>query len=196
MSNVNNYRFTVENARLAFPKLWKAEAGPDGGKPNFSAAFIFPKDHPIIPKIKAAMVALAKEKWGQHAEVIYKGMAAGDKLALQDRDKKAQYEGYAGNLFINARNASRPTVVDRNKVQLTEADGKPYAGCYVNGLIELWAQDNKWGKRINATLRGVQFVRDGDAFSAGAPPASEDEFGDLGDQGGATGAATGGEAWD
>lgn len=53
----------------------------------------------------------------------------------------------------------------------------------MNASIELWAQDNKqFGKRINAQLRGVQFLRDGDAFAAGSP-ASEDEFEDLGDQG-------------
>ena len=115
-------------------------------------------------------------------------------LVLQDGDLKAQYAGYPGNLFFNARSATRPTVVDRNKAQLTEADGKPYAGAYVNALIELWAQDNQFGKRINASLRGVQFVRDGDAFGGGAAPASEEDFPDLGDQGQA--GAPSGEAWD
>ena len=58
---------------------------------------------------------------------------------------------------------------------LTEADGVIYAGCYVNASIEFWAQDNNFGKRINAQLRGVQFNGDGDAFSAGRP-ADADEF--------------------
>ena len=30
--------------------------------------------------------------------------------------------------------------------------------------IDLWAQDNKYGKRINASLTHVQFVKDGDQF--------------------------------
>ena len=60
-----------------------------------------------------------------------------------------------------------------------EADGLPYSGCYVNASIELWAQDNNYGKRINASLRGVQFYRDGDAVAGGGGPASEDEFDDL-----------------
>ena len=50
---------------------------------------------------------------------------------------------------------------------------------YVNGSIELWCQDNAYGKRINATLRGVQFLKDGEAF-AGGGSASADEFDDLG----------------
>jgi hypothetical protein len=48
----------------------------------------------------------------------------------------------------------------------------------VNGTVEVWAQDNKFGKGIRATLRGVQFVKDGDAFSAGTP-VSEDDFDEI-----------------
>jgi len=82
-----------------------------------------------------------------------------------------------GNWFISAaaQENARPTVIDQNKSPLTVRDGKPYAGCYINASIDLWPQDNKYGKRINAQLRGVQFLRDGDAFSAGRP-ADSDEF--------------------
>ena len=41
--------------------------------------------------------------------------------------------------------------------------------------VELWAQDNQYGKGVNATLRGVQFYRDGQAFTGGRP-LGEDEF--------------------
>ncbi len=59
------------------------------------------------------------------------------------------------------------------------ADGKPYSGCYVNGIVDIWAQDNGFGRRLNATLKGVQFVKDGDAFSGGTA-VSADAFDDLG----------------
>ena len=59
-----------------------------------------------------------------------------------------------------------------------EPSGRPYAGCYVNAVLEFWAQDNKFGKRVNATLMGVQFFRDGDAFSGGGA-ASDDDFDDV-----------------
>ncbi|MWN55950.1 ssDNA-binding protein, partial [Escherichia coli] len=52
------------------------------------------------------------------------------------------------------------------------------AGCYVNAVIDIWAQDNNFGKRINASLGGVQFLRDGDAF-AGGGVASADDFDDI-----------------
>jgi hypothetical protein len=89
------------------------------------------------------------------------------------------YEGFEGTFHLNASNKVRPTVIDRNKAQLTQADGRPYGGCYVNMLVEIWAQDNNFGKRVNASLKGVQFVKDGDAF-AGGTVASPDDFEDLG----------------
>lgn len=184
----SNYRYTVNSARLAFPQLWRAQAGPDGGKPTFSCTLLIPPDHPILAEIKKGCIKLAREKWGDKGDQIIAGLKAQDRLPYHDGATKPGYAGYEGNLFINARSQNRPTVVDRTRSPLTESDGKPYAGCYVTGLIEIWAQDHKqYGKRINASLRGIQFERDGDAFAAGSVAAA-DEFADLGDTG-----ETGGE---
>ena len=46
-------------------------------------------------------------------------------------------------------------------------------------VIEAWAQDNGFGKRINASLGGVQFVKDGAAFVGGQAVAAS-AFDDLG----------------
>ena len=92
--------------------------------------------------------------------------------------KDSSREGEAGSLRGTNRATTRPLVIDKDKSPLTEQDGKPYAGCFVNASVELWAQDNNYGKRINASLRGVQFFKDGDAF-AGGGAASEDEFDDI-----------------
>jgi hypothetical protein len=60
-----------------------------------------------------------------------------------------------------------------------EPGGKaaPYAGCYVNATIVVWAQDNEHGKRINAQVKAVQFFKDGEAFGAAAVN-PDDEFTD------------------
>jgi hypothetical protein len=71
--------------------------------------------------------------------------------------------------------------LNKDKSPLTEADGVVYSGCYVNGIIDLWAQNNNYGKRINATLLGVQFAGDGEAFSSGGSSASADDFDDIDD---------------
>lgn len=171
-------KLKLKNLRLAFPALFEAKTVNGEGKPAFSAALLIDPADPQVKEINAAIEQVAKDKWGAKADVMLKTMRAADKLALHDGDLKAQYDGFPGNLYISARSATRPLVIDSDKSPLVEADGKPYAGCYVNVSIELWAQDNNYGKRINASLGGVQFLRDGDAF-AGGGAASEDEFDDV-----------------
>ena len=170
-------RMMLKNVRLGFPNLFTPTTVGGEGEPRYSAMLILPPDHPQMAEIKAKMLAVAKDKWKDKGQAVYTTLDKTDKLALHDGDTKAQYDGVAGNFFISAaaQQAARPTVIDSNKSPLTERDGKPYAGCYVNVSIDLWAQDNKYGKRVNAQLRGVQFVRDGDAFAAGRP-ADSDEF--------------------
>lgn len=165
----------LQNVRLAFPVLFEPKSFNGEGTPAFSASFIFGQDHPAVAALQAAIDTVGKEKWKDRWPQMKKQMEAQDRTALHDGDLKSNYTGFEGNLYVSSRNKSRPQVVDRDATPLVEADGKPYAGCYVNANIELWAQDNQYGKRINATLRGVQFLKDGDAF-IGSVASNEDEF--------------------
>lgn len=171
-------KIKLNNVRLAFPVIWEAKAVQDGDKPSFSAAFLMPPEHPAVALIEKGIEVLAKEEWADKAPTILKQMKANGRICLQDGDLKSQYAGYEGHLFINARSATRPLVVDQQKRILAASDGIPYAGCYVNASIELWAQANKYGQRINASLGGIQFLRDGDAFGGGRS-ASIDDFDDV-----------------
>jgi hypothetical protein len=173
-------KILLRDVRLAFPNLWKATAPKGGGEAAFSASFLMSPKHPQVAELKKAMLALAKEKWGAKADATYKALEASDKLALHNGDNKSEEEGFTGNLFVSTRSRVRPSVFDGQRQELTQADGKPYSGCFVNASIELWAQDNTYGKRINAQLRGVQFLRDGDAFAGGGKPADADEFDEIG----------------
>lgn len=171
-------KLKLTNVRLAFPALFEAKTVNGEGKPAFSACLLIDPADPQVKTINAAVEATAQDKWGAKAAGLLAQMRKADKVCLHDGDLKATYDGFAGNLFISARNPVRPLVLDADKTPLAEADGKPYAGCYVNVTLELWAQDNNYGKRVNATLMGVQFFRDGDAF-AGGGVASEDDFDDV-----------------
>lgn len=173
-------KIKLQNVRLAFPQLFEAKTVNGEGEPAFSATFLMEPDHPAIAELRAAFEKVGKEKWGAKWPNVKKEIEAKDRLCLHDGDTKADYAGFEGNLFVSSRNKTRPLVIDRDKSPLTAADGKPYAGCYVHASIELWCQDNAYGKRINASLRGVQFYKDGDAF-AGGGVASEDEFDDIED---------------
>lgn len=173
-------KVTLSNVRLAFPNLWTPETVNGEGEPRYGASFLMPKNHPDIAKVNAAIDAVAAEKWGAKAKAIVQGLRQQDKVCLHDGDGKPDYDGFPGNLYVQSASPknSRPTVVDRDRTPLVEEDGKPFGGCFVNAIVEIWAQDNNYGKRINAQLKGVQYVRDGDRFG-GASPASADEFDEL-----------------
>lgn len=164
----------LKDVRLTFPQLFEAKAVNGQGEPKFSAAFLFARNHPQIGEITKAIEAAATAKWGAKAADVLKQLKAADKLPVHDGDGKSDYDGYAGNYFINASNKVRPLVIDGNRAPLTAADGKPYSGCYVNAIIEIWAQDNQFGKRVNASLLGVQFVRDGERLAGGSVAAADD----------------------
>ncbi|SFN20391.1 Protein of unknown function [Izhakiella capsodis] len=168
----------LNNVRLAFPALFEPKTVNGEDAPRFSATFIFPVDHPCLKDIDAAIAQVAKDKWGPKADSVLKSLRSGLKVCLHDGDEKVEYEDYSGNKFLSASNKVRPLVIDRNRSVLTTADGKPYAGCYVNATIDIWAMDNNFGKRINASLGGVQFCRDGDAF-AGGGMTTENDFDDM-----------------
>ena len=175
-------KLMLNNVRLAFAQnLFKPGTVGGEGEPAYSSTFILPPDHPQLKQLRDAQEAVGKEKWGAKWAAVKKELEAKDKFALHDGDTKATYDGFEGNLFVPARSPQnkRPSVFDRDKSPLTEADGRPYSGCYVNASIELWAQDNNYGKRINAQLRGVQFVRGGDSFGGGASAAGADEFAEV-----------------
>src|SRR3990167_2507339 len=172
-------RMTIKDVRIAYAQgIFEARAAKPGDKPKYGAAFIFGKDHPALKELSAAVIKAAKVRWVDKADDVLKQLKAADRLPVHSGDAKAASAGYAGNYYLNAGNLIRPLVLDSNKAPLTAADGKPYSGCYVNAIIEVWAQDNQHGKRVNASLLGVQFVRDGERL-AGGSVATPGKFGPL-----------------
>lgn len=161
----------LAKVRLAFPQLFHAKSFGDGD-PAYSAAFILEDEHIAI--VEKAIVAVAKEKWGEKYEPTLKAIRAKGDTCLRNGDEKSNYDGFEGRMYISSRSKTRPTVVDRDRTPLTEADGKPYAGCYVNVILDVWAQANEYGKRVNASLKGVQFHSDGEAFGGGGAARADD----------------------
>jgi len=175
----------IQSVRVAFPAVFEPQA-IDGGEPKFGGKFIIdPANKALVAELDAAMLQVAKDKWGPKGEQVFNGLqkvgkkpdVAFVKEPYKNKDGDA-YGGFEDMFYLSASSATRPLVIDRDKTPLVNADGKIYSGCYVNINVEFWAQDNKFGRAIRAQLRGVQFAKDGDAFGGGAP-ASTDEFDDL-----------------
>lgn len=164
----------VDNVRLSFPALFKPTSFEEGKEKKFGSTFILDKktNAKSLEALKAAIRVAAKEQWGDN---VPKGV----KIGLRDGSEKDDVDGYGPDvMFFAARSAKRVPVVDTDKTPLTEEDNVFYAGCYVNGLVRVWAQDNSYGKRINFALQAVQFVRDGEAFGE-APVDTDTAFDDV-----------------
>lgn len=192
----------LSNIRFSYlycfaPFLAKPSPQQPNPKPTYTAHGLFDAKHPDVPKLVSTIDAVAKACWGEKPteytdeatgqravlpayKLMLASIRAQDKLCLHRGDvSKMGAAEYAGLLYVSSsRDASkgRITILDRDRSPLTQADGRPYSGCYGNMMIDIWAQNNSWGKRINATLTGVQFTRDGEAFGGGAAAASPDEF--------------------
>ena len=156
---MSNLKIKLSNVRLSFPSLFQpSEFNGVAGK--YEATFLMDKDKDAvqIKTIQKKIADLLAEK---------KAKVPADKICLKDGEF-IDYDGYQNAMAIKGSTKRRPTVIDRDRSPLVEADGKPYSGCYVNCILELWFQDNSYGKRVNCNLLGVQFAKDGEAFGAGA----------------------------
>ena len=163
---------TLKNVRLSFPSLFK-KAVFQGNVGKHEATFMFPKtDTKTYDACIAAIEAIKKEN--KNAKV------PDAKVFIKDGDD-VEYDGCAGMWMVKASNGKRPTVINRDKSPITEEDEVMYAGCYVNAIIEPWFQNNDFGKRVNANLLGVQFVKDGEPLGDGGTKVGADDFDDLGE---------------
>lgn len=173
----------LRDVRIAFPTLFvpKAMIGKDGkpSTPKYSITALFPPGSAPHKEISAAIKTVASEKWPTSYEVQLKALKASDKLCLHDGDTKPKYEAFPGNLFVSASSVTQPDVRDSDTKRIPASNpGRIYGGCYADVIVSVWAQDNQYGKRINAEVLGVQFRRDGDAFRVGAA-ATDDDYEDL-----------------
>lgn len=175
-------KLKITRARLAFPNLFEPREQINK-EMKFDANFILsPADKAAA---QAVVKAVAAEKFGARSEQILAAIERG-RNCLRDGnlnlDKSGDVrDGFKDAFFLVAKNKARPLVIGRNKEVLTQKDGKVYGGCYVNATVDIFATtgQKQGGNGIFATLKGVQFVEDGDAFGGGAP-ADPDEFEDLG----------------
>lgn len=172
-------KVTLSNVRLSFPHLFVPQKSTDGNSENYNCTAIIEPGSANAKALAKAVEQVASDKWGAKADSILTELRKKDKVCYRESEKTNQsgdvYAGFEDMHWLSCSDKVRPTVIDRDKSPLTAADGKPYGGCYVNLIVDVWPQDNQHGKRINASLKGVQFVKDGDAFSGGGA-ASVDEF--------------------
>ncbi|AAQ63371.1 conserved phage protein [Burkholderia phage BcepNazgul] len=163
----------IENVRASYPHLAKPYKGDDQeGQEKYSLVGFIEKDlaKSVLEVMKKMRDEMLREK--NDGKKI-----PTDKFFFRDGDASGKDE-YEGCYTINASETKRPSVrgADKRLLGEREIENTIYAGCRVNILINPWWQDNKFGKRINANLLAVQFVRDDEPIGEGR--ISEDEIDD------------------
>jgi hypothetical protein len=180
-------RVMLKNIVLAFPALAEPQSLGEG-EPAYGAKF------PIVPGseqqklIEDAIMAEAKEAWKDKAKSVLSLLEEDGKLCFTKKVYKSKktgepYQGFEGHHYLSTRNAkTQPTVFDQYGEPVSgkgDIERKAFSGAVVNASIEIWAQDNKWGRRVNCSLRGVMLTGEGENVGGGSAPASADEFAGL-----------------
>lgn len=175
----------LKNVRISFPALDKPAAMGEG-EPAYQSKFIIEPKSENVKLLDDAIVAVAKEKWKDKAETVLEALKEDKKLcflhsAYKNKKTGEPYAGFEGKFSLSTRSQNQPTVFDQfgNEIKdPRDIKAKIYSGCYVHAKIDVWAQDNQYGRRINANISGVMFSKDGEAFG-GSSPATADDFADL-----------------
>lgn len=169
----------VKNVRASYPHLFKPYKGKEGdGK--YGIVGLMPKTPEYFPAKDLIRFHIRDMI---HAQKLKDIPAANKFLRNGDDAAREEYE----NMFtINASETRRPQVRDNRRDPLTKKpavlkpgqdDDRIYAGCWVNILIRPWWMNNDYGKKVNAGLVAVQFVKDDEAFGQGR--ISEEEIDDT-----------------
>lgn len=145
------------------PYKGKTDDGGTEAEAKYSAVGILMKDTHVEAKdlIQEVIKEILIEK---------KAKVARDKRFIRDGDD-AEKEEYEGAWTVSAREINKPKCRDRSGALVTEiADIRTMfqSGYWFNILIRPWFQDNKFGKRVNAGLVAIQFVKKDKTFGEGA----------------------------
>lgn len=169
----------ADPVRLAFPAIYEPKAMPNdpNSKPAYGGKLIIKPGGANAKALEDAMRQVAKEhpKYGSNWETILEDLIKKDRVCYVQgpyKDKNGDpRDGFEGMHYLSGRNEKlKPTVKDRFNQTVAEGHpGAPYAGCGVHAAVDIWAQDNGYGRRINCSFQGIMFAADGPAFGGGRP---------------------------
>lgn len=169
----------LSGVRFSYPHLDKPYKGKDDkGEAKYGLTAMLPK------KTHKAARELVQERIDQLLKENKVAKLAKDKIFLRDGDDSSREE-YEDHWTISARETRRPPLRDRqnNVVEPEDAREVFQPGYWGDVLIRPWYQNNTYGKRVNAGLSSVQFVRKDETFGEGgiSDEDLDDMFEDYGD---------------
>jgi hypothetical protein len=170
-------------AVISYPHIFEPQTPPGASEPVYSCALVF-KDDVDITDMKAAVMAVAKEKWGDKTRDLLKA----GKIRLPFREDAVD-KGYPeGSTFINVKSKQQPGVVSI----FAGENGKPapitdpkeiYPGAVVKASLRAYAYSVNGNNGVAFSLGNLQKISDGprmdgrlsaaDEFTAEAKPTAD-----------------------
>lgn len=155
-------RFITPKARASYPHLFTPKAFEDG-EPKYQLTAMVKKD-----EIGDAFVKMLKEKQEQALTALYgKKLPANiDRYGVNDGDDSEDPEMH-GHWLVKSTNKAKPACVDADNLGLVDKS-IIYGGCYIraNMCAKAYGTPSKGG--VSLELVAVQFMGDGEPFSAAA----------------------------
>lgn len=165
----------IDNVRASYPHLAHAWAKGEKDRKKFSITGLAPKE--THDEAKKAIV----EEINKLLTSSKIGKLASEHKFIRNGDDSGKDEA-EGHWIIKAseNEGRRPSVRDQKGrlVEVDDIEELVYPGCVVNVLLRPWAQNNEHGKKINANLIGVQYVKKGERFGE-APIDDEDAWDEV-----------------
>lgn len=172
LTEVKGVKVTTPKFITSFPKLFKPEAYQGGSRPAYSVLMLFKKDQDIS-ELKKAVTRAKVEAFGKD-----KTKWPEIKTPWRDGEEMADYNGFEGMIYANAKTYNRPLVIDRNKEKIDNPEDV-YPGCIGRAVVVVKATESGGNYFITFYLQGYQKVEDGEPLAGGA---STSDFGDLDDE--------------
>jgi hypothetical protein len=176
----------LKNVRIAFCQslLGAPEDYQSNGVFRHSATFLVEPGSANAKAIDAAIKAEAVHVWAKKADSMLESLKGNSNKYCYQNGNTKDYDGFEDRMYIGAHRKAtdgRPMLLDSVKnpetgkaAKLTGAEGRIYAGCYVNAKISIYCQAGQ-NSGVRAGLLGVQFAGPGDSFG-GAGRAKQDDF--------------------
>ena len=173
-SSTKRVSLTTGIGIISFPRVFPSTAGKkNDGTPSYDIQVLIPKsDKDSVRAILRAIKEVGEDKWGDNWKQVRTPLRDGDKekdeLTEDGSTKEEKYPERLGHYFLNARSTKPVTVVDRQRVPITN-ENDLYGGCKGKIAVTFFPYSSSGNHGIGVGLDGVQKVADGEAFGGSRP---------------------------
>lgn len=162
---------------LTAPRKDSTDAAGNVIKGKYGVQIILPKNHPQVKQVKAAIVKVAREKFGS---TIKLGML---KLPLRDGDEEREGEEYENAHFMNANGNKKPGIVNRFNQPPSDDDleNMCFSGAYFHMTVNFYPFNHDGKKGVAVGLNNVMLRKPGERLDGTS--SAPNDFADMADDG-------------